>query len=55
MQEINVLSIDNFLGFLTITLAAKDHLPSRKVFFNKVKDVLRRSGELDDTMLQGLE
>lgn len=47
--NISILSDDIILSFLTITLAAKSKLPSREIFFDKVKQ------RLETNLLKGLE
>ena len=48
-------SVDLLLAMLTITHAAKSHLPHRKDFYNRVEDSIRRRGELEDGLLYGLD
>jgi hypothetical protein len=48
-------SVDLLLALLTITLAAKPHLPSRAVFFTRADATLRARGEWEESLLVGLE
>ena len=48
-------SIDILLSLLTITLAAKRHLPSRPAFYDLVVSTLGERNELSDGVLIGLD
>lgn len=53
--DVSGCSIDIMLGLLTATLPAKNALSTRRAFYNRVEDELRRRGELEHELLQGLE
>lgn len=43
------------LGMLTATLPARSHLPSRPAFVQAVATTLKKRGELEPNLLDGLE
>lgn len=51
LEDINIEQLQSFalLAFLTITIAAKDKLPSREVYYNSLQDIL------SPNLLKGLE
>jgi len=53
--DVNSLSTDLLLGLLTATLPARTRLASRRGFFNRVEAVLRKRGDWEDGLLNGLE
>jgi len=48
-------SVEVLLGILPATLPAKDRLPSRDAFFERVTQTLQTRGELKDGLLVGLD
>jgi hypothetical protein len=48
------MNINILLALLTITLSAKDKLPNRKEFYDKVKEHLKDRDDVD-VLLSGLE
>jgi hypothetical protein len=54
-SQTDLYSVDLLLALLTITLAAKTHLPNRAAFYGRVEAALRDRGELEDGLLIGLE
>ena len=57
LREVKVseYSLDILLAILTSTLPAADKLSTRKKVFNDIEIELRERGDLDDTLLVGLE
>jgi hypothetical protein len=49
------LSVDLLIGLLTATLPAKDRLPNRKYFLERVERSLQERGELESGLLVGLD
>jgi hypothetical protein len=48
-------SVDMLLALLTITYAARQHLPHRQEFYTMVEKSIRDRGEWEDGLLYGLE
>jgi hypothetical protein len=53
--ECDEYSVDLLLALLTITFAAKRHLPHRQRFYAQVEQSIRAKGEWEEGLLYGLE
>jgi len=53
--ECDEYSVDLLLALLTITYAAKRHLPHRQRFYAQVEQSIRAKGEWEEGLLYGLE
>ena len=53
--DVSLYSIDVLLTLLTATLPARSKIGTRASFFKRVEDELRRRGELEDGLLDGLK
>jgi hypothetical protein len=53
--KVRETSLDTLISMLTTTLPVRGQLSSRKRFFNDVKEAAHERGELDDSLLAGLE
>ena len=53
--NVDTISTDVLLGYLTSTLPAKSKLPYRPEFYKKVEETIRQRKEYEPDLLRGLE
>jgi len=51
----NAYDTDILIGFLTITVSAKDCLPARSDFLEKVKRIAAIRGDIEEDLFLGLD